>query len=110
MEITERRALLRGLVSEWTTHPPVIPDPVQWYPVMDDASGHYLLLLVGWEQGERIHQAALHLRLTPEGQIVLEANTTDENIVDRLVRAGIAPDDIMRGTATPHDYRVRRAA
>lgn len=58
--------------------------------VRDAEQGHYLLMNVGWNNGERIHGVVVHLRLA-EGRVFLEHNgiLDSPDLIDQLVRAGI---------------------
>ena len=67
---------------------------VQDETVFDREGDRYLLMAVGWQGPRRIHQCVLHLDLV-DGEVWVQANHTDQDIVAELVAAGVAPHDIV---------------
>lgn len=56
--------------------------------LFDDHSAHYAVILLGWENGERIYEPLVHVRIH-DGRVVVEINTTDDDIDRLLLEAGI---------------------
>jgi len=64
--------------------------------ICDDASGNYLAMVVGWSGTYRHDHAFIHLRIE-DGKVWIEHNGTKENLVERLVEAGVLREDIVLG-------------
>jgi hypothetical protein len=95
------RPLLRTLVEGIVAKPlEAGGEGIEDFAICDDVSGNYLHYSSGWQNGERIYGAVIHLRLKG-AQVIVEANWTDEDIVDRLIEGGVPPQAIVIGWAQP---------
>lgn len=91
------RQVLSGIASYSNGSVPAGVDHVVSF---DDEHGQYLLLSIGWRGNQRVHSIPVYVRLK-DGQVWIEDDWTDLLIVDRLVVAGVAPDDIRLGFQPP---------
>ena len=78
--------------------------------VCDDASGHYHVGEIGWENGKRIERIFVHLDVR-DGKIWIEQNNTETEIAPLLVEAGVPKEHIVIGLLPPNvrkdtDYAV----
>ena len=67
--------------------------------IFDDATNNYLLLRLGWLEGQRLYSVTLHLRLV-NGYIHFEQDWTDNFLID-LIEAGVSRKDIVLGFDPP---------
>ncbi len=67
---------------------------VELVVVCDDASGNYLVLMLGWEGYNRLDAPVIHIRLK-DGKVWLEEDNTDALIAEQLVEAGIPKEEIV---------------
>lgn len=63
-------------------------DDAETLPLFDTTRDNYLLLAAGWDGVRRIHHIIAHLRIR-NGKIWVEADNTDQQIVQQLLDAGI---------------------
>ena len=69
--------------------------------VFDDNREQYLLLLMGWQQDERIKSVMIHIRLK-NGKIWIEEDWTEDGVVTDLLQKEIAPEEIVLAFHPPH--------
>jgi hypothetical protein len=87
------RAIIRRIIAEQAAVQPAAGN-VELVPVCDDMSGHYLVLMVGWDGYDRIDAPVIHIRLH-EGKVWLEEDNTDAQVADQLLEAGIPQEAIV---------------
>lgn len=75
-------------------------DDSETLPIFDTASDNYLLVAAGWDGIRRIHHIIAHLRIH-NGKIRVEADNTDRQIVQQLLDAGIAKEEIVLAFYSP---------
>jgi hypothetical protein len=69
--------------------------------VFDRRCDRYLLMLVGWENGKRVHGCLAHMDII-NGKIWIQRDGTEEGMAVDLVRAGIPKHDIVLAFHPPH--------
>jgi hypothetical protein len=69
--------------------------------VFDRKSDHYLLMLVGWEKGKRVHGCLTHMDII-DGKIWVQRDGTEDGMALDLVRAGIPKQSIVLGFQPAH--------
>jgi len=75
-------------------------DDVETLPLFDTTHDNYLLLDAGWDGVRRIHHIVAHLRLR-NGKVWVEADNTDQAIVQQLLDAGIPKEAIVLAFYSP---------
>jgi hypothetical protein len=75
-------------------------DNVETLPIFDTIHENYLLLDAGWDKTQRIHHIIAHLRIH-NGKIWVEADNTDQEIVQQLLDAGIPKESIVLAFYSP---------
>ncbi|MBI3651117.1 MAG: XisI protein [Acidobacteria bacterium] len=69
--------------------------------ICDPSSDNYLLVDVGWEEGNRAHWVVLHLRIRDE-KIRIEQDGIEYGIMEDLLDAGVPTEDIIPAFMEPH--------
>lgn len=69
--------------------------------ILDDESGNYQLMYVGWHNAMRTHGAVIHARLKDDGKIWIEYDGTEDGFASHLLAAGIPHEDIVLGFHSP---------
>ncbi len=72
--------------------------------IFDRQRGHFVLMTVGWDDGERVHHAVIHIDIVG-GKLWIQANNTDCDVAAELVAAGVPKSDIVLAFRPPE---VRR--
>jgi len=91
---------LRAIVQESVAEPVEGGQGIKDFAICDDESGNYLHYSSGWQCYERIYGAVIHLRLECD-QIIIEANWTDDDLVERLIAGGVPREAIVLGWVQP---------
>ena len=90
-------ASYREIVQQLLTQYAQIPnahDDLADETIFDQETDRYLLLTFGWQGRKRINVVVLHLDIR-DGQIWIQCNNTDQDIVAELIAAGVDAADIV---------------
>ena len=87
------RAIVKRVLQDVAAMTPSEGD-VRSELVCDDASGHYQLGQVGWEQKRRVDDVFIHIDVL-DGKVWLQHDGTNLRIAEDLIRAGIPKEDIV---------------
>jgi hypothetical protein len=68
--------------------------------IFDNEHDRYLLLDVGWQKSQRIHDCIFHFDIKG-GKIWLQENKTDLEVDEELAEMGISKDEIVVGFHHP---------
>jgi hypothetical protein len=68
--------------------------------VIDKERGHYQVLSVGWERGQRVYHVLLHVDLKDQ-KFWVQQDYTQPSITDFLLEAGVPKSDIVLGFQPP---------
>ncbi|MEO1636164.1 MAG: XisI protein [Cyanobacteria bacterium J06631_9] len=71
-------------------------DDVENELFFDNIRDHYQLMVVGWEDLDRIYHTVLHFDIK-DGKIWLQQNTTDSDVGQELIDMGVPKEDIVLG-------------
>ncbi len=88
------------LLQEWLPEQRSGPGDVRNYLIADKEQHHYQLLRMGWNGRRHIFDPLLHFDIIDE-KIWLQANNTDVDVGEDLVRAGVDRQDIVLGLQPP---------
>ncbi len=97
--LTDYRRAIRQVINDLAQQKPS-HGQVEAIPICDSESDNYLVMYVGWSSDYRHDDPIVHLRLR-DSQVWVEHDGTDE-VVDRLVKAGIPKRDIVLALDQPH--------
>src|SRR3954464_13491358 len=65
-------------------------------PVIDRDADRYLLMIVGRQNGRRVHGCLVHMDII-DGKIWIQRDGTEVGIANELVAAGVPKDQIVLG-------------
>ncbi len=83
------RSVLRELADRFPPN-----DDVTAELILDDAAGHYELMLVGWEGDDRVHGCVVHMDVR-DGKVWIQHDGTEDGLASDLVAGGIPKDHIV---------------
>jgi hypothetical protein len=98
--LDEFREIIERVMTEYAQIPYDFGE-VDTVTVFDRKSDHYLLMLVGWEKGKRVHGCLTHMDII-DGKIWVQRDGTEDGMALDLVRAGIPKQSIVLGFQPPH--------
>lgn len=64
--------------------------------LFDEENDHYQLMYVGWQNGQRIYGAVIHMDII-NNKIWLQYNGTEEDLAQALLDQDVAREDIVFG-------------
>jgi len=106
-QLSRYKELIKEVVTEWA-EAGQSPTPVKTLVSFDDEHANYLMLVAGWERGERHHDIIFHAHV-PDGKIWIEWDGTSPSISEELIRRGIAEADIVFNWQSPHVRALKEA-
>ena len=62
--------------------------------IIDQTANHYLLLILGWENNQRVHGCLVHIDIIND-KIWIQRDGTEYGIANELVNAGIPKNQIV---------------
>ncbi len=68
--------------------------------VFDTNHNHYLLIDVGWEEKQFVHETIIHITIRGD-KVWIQLNNTDIYLAERLVEEGIPKEKIVLGLHSP---------
>jgi hypothetical protein len=91
-----------GQFVEWDSRQPTSGE--ETLLIADDERGHYILMTVGWVDGNRVLNMRVYARIR-EGKFWIEEDWTEDGIAADLVREGVPKEDIVLAF---HDPETRK--
>ena len=85
----EYAAIIRRVIEHYAQFKPAYGE-IEIETVLDDATGHYELMYVGWNRKERVHGAIIHVDLRGE-KVRIQHDGTEGGIAEDLVEAARPP-------------------
>jgi hypothetical protein len=101
------RDILRKLFTDWQTWPKKAA--FQLVPTWDIENNRYLLLAIGWDGYQRLHEVFVHVELH-DGLFWIEADQTPEGFALDLEAAGIPKERIVLAFKHPELRRFSEYA
>lgn len=107
---TTDRQIIENVLAEYAAIP-YAHGNVQTQTVFDRASDHYLLVIVGQDEGKRVHGCLVHIDIIDD-KIWVQRDGTEHGISTELARSGIAPERIVLAFSSrgPRPYPTMQAA
>lgn len=94
------RRYIRQVLEYYSQYQPAYGD-VEMELIIDEASDHYQLMSVGWNDQRRIHGALIHIDIR-HGQIWIQHDGTEGGIANELVELGVPKEDIVLAFHAPY--------
>lgn len=98
-KLVEYRQHIKKILEEFSLIKPANGD-IESELLFDEKNDRYLLLHIGWLEGQRIHSTVLHLDIIDE-KIWIQCNDTEFVLKDELMSLGISARDIVIGIQPP---------
>jgi hypothetical protein len=94
-KLKEYPELLKRILNEYVELCNRRPNrSVETFLVVDEEHGHYIWMSVGWQNGERIMDITVYIRIR-DGKFWIEEDWTEDGIAVDLVHAGVPKEDIV---------------
>jgi hypothetical protein len=96
MDTLERDSrIIQDVLLEYARIPYAHGD-LECVPAFDPERRRYVLLVVGWQGGQRIHHCLVHVNLVGD-RVWIHYDGTEDGIAEELVQAGIPRERIVLG-------------
>jgi hypothetical protein len=93
------RELIEKILAEHTRVPYAHGD-IQFETVFDRQADRYLLMLVGRENGRRVHGCLVHVDII-NGKVWIQRDGTERGVAKELLEAGVPQEHIVLGFRSP---------
>ena len=107
-KLEKYRQILQRIVEKYASEPRRA-EQVPLVPICDGESDNYLLMRIGWDNVGRAHHTLFHFRIR-DGKIWIEDDGIEHGIANDLLKAGIAPEDIILAFQTREPKPVAELA
>ncbi|MBC8230114.1 XisI protein [bacterium] len=102
----EYKETIKQLILDYAKIKPAYGD-IDREVVFDEERGHYEILSIGWEGKKRIHSAVIHIDIK-DSKVWLQKNSTDLEVAEELVEAGIPREQIVLGSVLPQSRKLTK--
>jgi XisI protein len=97
------RHIIKTILSKYHQLDQEQPSPgIESFIAFDEVRDHYFWLQVGWDAMGRTCGNTVYVRIH-DLKVWIEEDLTEDGIVDELLEAGIAQEDIVLGFQHPRD-------
>lgn len=93
------REIIEGILAEYAVLPISYGD-IKREVVSDRMGDHYILMLLGRQDGRRAHGPSIHVDLI-DGKFWIRYDGTERGVAPNLIDAGIPKDRIVLGFKSP---------
>ena len=97
--LENHRQLIREIITEHTRVPYAYGD-IQFETLFDSQSDRYILMILGWENGRRVHGCLIHVDII-DGKFWIQRDGTEVGVANQLVDVGVPKDKIVLGFRSP---------
>ncbi len=94
------RELTKRLLTELADIPYAVSTNLAKQTVFDERSDHYLVLVQGWDHGQRMHGCLVHIEII-EDKIWIQQDGTEYGMATEFLTAGIPKSQIVLGFKSP---------
>jgi hypothetical protein len=98
-KLEQYRQLIKEMLWEYSQYKPVHGE-IEVETIFDTERDHYQVMNIGWDQERFIHSCSIHVDIK-NGKIWIQWNSTELEIAEELVAAGVPKDDIVIGFQPP---------
>jgi hypothetical protein len=89
------RQIVEAILTAYTQIPYAYGE-IQTEAVFDRTHDRYLLVNVGWDNGQRVHGCLVHIDML-NNKLWIQRDGTEHGIAKELVQAGVPKDHIVLG-------------
>ena len=89
------RQIIETILTEYARLPYAYED-ILTEAVFDRVHDRYVLVNVGWDNGQRVHGGLVHIDII-DGKLWIQRDGTEHGIAKELVQAGVPKDRIVLG-------------
>ena len=89
------RQIIETILTEYAQLPYAYED-IRTEAVFDRVHDRYVLVNVGWDNGQRVHGGLVHIDII-DGKLWIQRDGTEHGIAKELVQAGVPKDRIVLG-------------
>jgi hypothetical protein len=93
------RQHIQQVLQSYTQKRPT-PEGSELQVLFDTHNDHYQLMVVGWQQSKREYWIVAHIDLK-NGQIWIQADSTETGLTNGLLELGVPKQDIVLGFQAP---------
>jgi hypothetical protein len=105
-KLNKYRHIIKQTLSKYHQLDQKQPSPgIESLIAFDEVRDQYFWLQVGWDVTGRTCGNTVYVRIHDD-KVWIEEDLTEDGIIDELVKAGIAPEDIVLGFQHPRDRIV----
>jgi hypothetical protein len=97
--LNDYRETIEDILLEYTKVP-YTHGEIEFEPVFDRENDRYLLMILGRENGRRVHGCLIHVDIIND-KIWIQRDGTERGIANELVEAGVPKDRIVLGFRSP---------
>lgn len=69
--------------------------------ITDRDHDHYQVMMVGWDDNERVHSSVIHIDII-DGKIWIQEDATDVGIANEFIERGVPKQDIVLAFHPPY--------
>ncbi len=107
-KVKNYRSIIKQILSQHAEHTFSYGD-IETIPMFDERSDSYLLVDVGWGVTGRVYTVPVHLRIK-QNKVWIERDSTDAEIAEQLLEAGVPKEDIVLGFYRPERRKITEFA
>ncbi len=87
--------LIKQILTEYVELSKHNPNPgIETFLIVDEVKAHYIWMSLGWQNGERVTDITVYVRIWND-KFWIEEDWTEDGIATSLVRAGVPKEDIV---------------
>ncbi|NJL58622.1 MAG: XisI protein [Desulfobacteraceae bacterium] len=98
-DIDQYRRYIREIMIEYCKIPYAHGD-IQFETVFDSQADRYLLMILGREEGRRVHGCLIHIDII-NGKLWIQRDGTEKGIANELADFGVPKQNIVLGFRSP---------
>ncbi len=94
-KLTEYTKLIKHILTKYVELSNRHPNPgIETFLIVDEAKAQYIWMNLGWQNGDRVTDITVYVRIR-EGRFWIEEDWTEDGIATDLIRAGVPKENIV---------------
>lgn len=98
--VTQYQTLIEAVIKQYSRYKPAYGE-VEVQTIFDHENHHYQLMMVGWNDDQRIRGCLLHIDIKND-KIWIQHDGTETGIANELVELGVPKEDIVLAYHAPY--------